>query len=332
MIKFIFYLIITVAPIISIYGLEEMVILGSGPAGLTAAIYAGRAQLNPLVVEGNAPGGQLMTTALVENYPGFPEGVLGPELMSRLREQALRFGATLQSGQVVAVDLSKHPFRLLFENGDEITAKSLIIATGASPKWLGVPSEKDYVGYGLSTCAICDGFFYKDRPVVVVGGGDTAVEEALYLANIAKHVTLIHRRSTLKASPLLQERLFQNPKIRFVKDSIVEEVIGIPQEKVKGVKIKDLTADMEAEIACEGIFIAIGHVPNTGLFRGQLEMDGEGYLSILPFSTSTNTPGVFVAGDAAQHACRQAVTAAGTGAQAAIEAERFLKQMPLITH
>jgi thioredoxin reductase (NADPH) len=306
---------------------HKLIIIGSGPAGLTAALYAARANMNPLVFEGPQPGGQLTITTEVENYPGFPEGVMGPEMMDLFRKQAQKFGADCQFKMVDEVDFSKRPFRLVIE-AKEYLAYTVIVATGASAKLLNLPSESDYMGYGVSACATCDGFFFKNQHVVVVGGGDTAMEEATYLTKHAARVTVVHRRNELRASKVMQERAMKNPKIDFIWDSAVTEVLGeksaLGHKKVNGVNIKNLKTGQVTEFKCDGLFLAIGHQPNTKLFQGKLEMDPVGYLITKPHSTATNMPGVFAAGDVADPVYRQAVSAAGTGCMAAIDAERFL--------
>ncbi len=311
---------------------KEVVIVGSGPAGLTAAIYAARADLHPLVIEGPQPGGQLMITTEVENYPGFAKGIQGPELMQEFRDQAARFGTEFLVAYVNRADLSSRPFTL--ESDDHIIkAETLIIASGASAKWLGIPGEAPAPhglgGYGVSACATCDGFFFKGKPLVVVGGGDTAMEEANFLTRYASSVTVIHRRDQLRASKIMQDKAFKNEKINFIWDTGVEEILGTPQTGVVGVKIKNLKTGEESIFPCEGVFIAIGHKPNTDIFRGQLDMDEVGYLKTAGVSMATNIPGVFACGDAQDSFYRQAVTAAGTGCMAAIDAERFLDDLPV---
>ncbi len=310
---------------------KEVVILGSGPAGLTAAIYAGRANLKPLVVEGPEPGGQLMITTDVDNYPGFAKGILGPELMEQFREQARRFGTEFLVSWVSKADLSQRPFTLETED-HTIKAEALIIASGASAKWLGIPGEAPAPaglgGNGVSACATCDGFFFKGKPLVVVGGGDTAMEEATFLTKFASGVTVIHRRDALRASKIMQDKAFENPKIEFIWDTGVEEILGTREAGVTGVRLKNLKTDEERVFPTGGVFIAIGHKPNTDLFRGQLDMDEVGYIKTRERSTATNIPGVFACGDAQDSVYRQAVTAAGTGCMAAIDAERFLDNHP----
>ncbi len=303
-------------------GISKVVILGTGPAGLTAAIYTARARLEPVVIEGSSPGGQLMITTEVENFPGFRDGIMGPALMEEMRQQALRFGTKIVNGNVTAVDLETQPFRVSLEDGAAIQSHSVIIATGASAKLLNIPSETLLMGHGVSACATCDGFFFQDREVAVVGGGDTALEEALFLTRFASRVTVIHRRSELRASKFMQERAFANEKIAFAWDSVVEEIHDAAAGKVTGVTVKNVVSGETSLLAVQGVFIAIGHQPNTGPFKGKLEMNDVGYLTVSGVRTSVE--GVFAAGDVADFTYRQAVTAAGTGCAAAIEAERWL--------
>jgi thioredoxin reductase (NADPH) len=312
----------------TIHNHRKVIIIGSGPAGLTAALYAGRANLAPLVFEGQQPGGQLTITTDVENYPGFPQGVQGPELMDILRKQAQRFNAETAFKSVESVGLSNRPFKVIAD-GEEYFADALILATGASAKWMNIPSEEEYKGYGVSACATCDGFFFRNQHVAVVGGGDTALEEASYLTNHASKVTIIHRRNELRASKTMQERVKKNPKIDFIWDSVVEEVIGIKNatpKKMTGLKLKNVKTGALTEYKCDGLFLGIGHEPNTALFKGILDMDSVGYLKTKPYGTATNIPGVFAAGDVADSKYRQAISAAGTGCMAAIDAERFLAE------
>lgn len=302
----------------------KVVIIGSGPAGLTAALYAARADLSPIVFEGPEPGGQLTTTTDVENFPGYPEGVMGPKMMQDFREQATRFGADCRWGVVTDIDLSKRPFRLVVDEENELFAESVIVATGASAKWLGLPSEQRLRGKGVTACATCDGAFFRNEHVIVIGGGDTAMEEATFLTKFASKVTVIHRRDEFRASKVMQQRLFDNPKIEVKWDSTVDEVLGDPV--VKGVRIKNVkTGETEVLDDVTGVFLAIGHKPNTDLFTGVLEMDETGYILTKDKSTYTNVEGVFACGDAQDHVYRQAVTAAGTGCMAAIDAERWLE-------
>jgi thioredoxin reductase (NADPH) len=303
---------------------HRVIILGSGAAGLTAAIYAARANLGPLVIEGSQPGGQLTITTDVENYPGFPKGVLGPELMEEFKRQAERFGTKTVFGDVSGVNLRQRPFEVIMGK-ETLTCDALIIATGASAKLLGLESEKKLMGYGVSACATCDGFFFKEKELAVVGGGDTAMEEALFLTKFASKVTVIHRRHSLRASKIMQERAKKNSKISFIWDSIVEEVYGNPQDGgVKGIRLKNVKTSETRDFKCDGLFIAIGHEPNTKLFAGQLDLDERGYL-LTHDGTATNIPGVYACGDVQDPVYRQAVTAAGTGCMAAIDAERFLE-------
>ena len=303
----------------------ETIILGSGPAGLTAAIYAARSRCCPLMIHGLQPGGQLTTTTAVDNFPGFPEGIDGPDLMEKMKLQAERFGTQFVEGDVTKVDLQERPFRIWVE-GELYRCLSLIITTGASPKLLGLGNEESLYGKGVSVCATCDGFFYRDREVVVVGGGDTAMEEAVFLTRFAKKVTVIHRRDSLRATPVLADRALGNKAINFKWDSELTEILT-DTSGVTGTRIKNLKTGKETKMNCDGIFIAIGHRPNTSLFEGQLEMDNEGYL-LTKNGTETNISGVFAAGDVQDQQFRQAVTAAGTGCMAAIQAERFLDVLP----
>ncbi len=303
----------------------RVLIIGAGPAGYTAAIYAARASLRPVLVAGLQPGGQLMITTDVENYPGFADVIQGPWLMEQMALQAAHVGTTIIEDMVTAADLSVRPFRFTADSGDVFLADAVIIATGAQARWLGLPSETRLRGAGVSACATCDGFFFRGKDVAVIGGGNTAVEEALYLTHHAERVTLIHRRDALRAEKILQARLFANPKISVVWNSVVEEILGGgTPETVAGVRLREVRTGATTRLPVEGVFVAIGHTPNTALFRGQLEMDDEGYIRTVPGSTRTSLPGVFAAGDVQDKIFRQAVTAAGTGCMAALEAEKFL--------
>ena len=304
---------------------SKVLIIGAGPAGFTAAIYAARANLHPILLGGLQPGGQLTITTDVENYPGFADVIQGPWLMEQMQAQAEHVGTKIVLDLAVNLDLSCRPFAVTADSGDIYTGDTLILATGAQARWLGLPSEEAYRGFGVSACATCDGFFFRDREVVVVGGGNTAVEEALYLTNHASRVTLIHRRDTLRAEKILQDRMFRNPKIAVVWDSVVEEILGVPEPpEVTGVRLRNVKTGGISERACEGVFIAIGHTPVTELVAGQLRLDPEGYVLTRPDSTATDIPGVFAAGDVKDRVFRQAVTAAGMGCMAALEAEKFL--------
>jgi thioredoxin reductase (NADPH) len=308
---------------------HDVVIIGSGPAGLTAAIYAARANLKPLVIEGgapNLPGGQLMITSDVENFPGFAEGILGPELMMRMREQAARVGAEFLTENVSDVDFTQRPFHIKTDGDHELWAKTAIVTTGASAKWLGLPSETALYGKGVSACATCDGFFFRGREVVVVGGGDTALEEANYLARMASKVTVVHRRDSLRASQIMQKRAFENPKVAFVWDSAIKQIHDPEAGKVTGITLHNLKTDETSFYPTDGVFIAIGHTPNTKLFEGKLTMDPQGYILTTPGRPLTNITGVFAAGDVQDTIYKQAITAAGSGCQAAMDAERFLEE------
>lgn len=303
----------------------NVVIIGSGPAGLTAALYAARADLNPIVFEGPEPGGQLMTTTDVENYPGYPDGVLGPKMMEDFREQAKRFGADCRYGYVTNIEFDERPYKLTVDEEVDIYAHSIIISTGASAKWLGIESEQRLRGAGVSACATCDGAFFRNQHVAVVGGGDTAMEEALFLTKFASKVTVIHRRQELRASKVMQDRAFKNEKIEFKWDSVLEEVLG--ENAVEGIKIKDVnTGEITTLDDVTGVFIAIGHKPNTDLFKGVLTMDDVGYIKTKDQTTVTDLPGIFASGDAMDAVYRQAVTAAGTGCKAALDAEKYLTE------
>lgn len=302
---------------------RNVVIIGSGPAGLTAALYTARANLHPLVIEGLQPGGQLTITTMVENWPGFREGIMGPQLMTDMRAQAEHFGTAFRSGLVQRVDFSAHPFTLTLDDGEVVKARTVIVATGASAKLLGLPSEMKLMGRGVSTCATCDGFFFRNRPIAIVGGGDTALEEALYLSKLASHVTVIHRRDSLRASKIMQDKAFANPKISFRWNSVVEEILADERGDVNGAVLRNAETGELDTLAVDGVFVAIGHTPNTSVFKGQLDMDEGGYLETN--GTRTNIPGVFAAGDVQDQEYRQAITSAGSGCMAAMDAERWLE-------
>jgi thioredoxin reductase (NADPH) len=302
---------------------HKLIIIGSGPAGYTGALYAARANLAPLVFAGYLAGGQLMQTTEVENYPGFPGGIMGPELMEQFREQAARFGADIRYDNVTRVDFSRRPF-LVATDEEEFYAHAVIIATGASAQWLGLPSEERLRGYGVSSCATCDGAFFRNREIAVVGGGDTAMEEATFLTRFASKVTVIHRRDHLRASKAMQDRAFADPKITFLWDTMVEEVLG--EESVAGLRLRNVKTNQVHDLPVSGLFVAIGHHPNTEIFRGQIETDALGYIKVVPDTTLTSVPGVFAAGDVHDTRYKQAVTAAGDGCKAALDAERYLEE------
>ena len=303
----------------------KVLIIGSGPAGYTAAIYTARANLKPILVQGIQPGGQMTITTDVENFPGFADVIQGPWLMEQMQKQAEHVGTRTIFDTILDIDFSRRPFRCVGDSGDVYLAETLIIATGAQARWLGLESEKKFQGFGVSACATCDGFFFREKEVVIVGGGNTAVEEAIYLTNHATKVTMIHRRDHFRAEKIMQDRLFRNPKINVVWNSVVEEVLGETDPLgVTGVKVKNVQTGEVSTIPCDGFFVAIGHSPATSLFKGKLELDAEGYLLTKPDSTATNVPGVFAAGDVKDKVFRQAVTAAGMGCMAALEAERFI--------
>ena len=306
---------------------REVVIIGSGPAGLTAALYAARANLKPLLIEGLEAGGQLMLTTMVENWPGFRDGIMGPDLMGEMRAQAERFGTDVVQGNVTSVDLRNRPFTITLEDGRKETTATLIVATGASARWLEIGSDRKLSGRGVSTCATCDGYFFRGKPIAVVGGGDSAMEEAIYLTKFASKVTVVHRRDTLRASKIMQDKAFANPKIDFIWDSEVIDVADLEKGEVTGIVLRNLKTGETRNLAVDGVFIAIGHTPNTSLFKGQIDLDPGGYI-VTNGGTRTNIPGVFAAGDVQDHVYRQAVTAAGSGCMAAIDAERYLEGLP----
>ena len=303
---------------------KKVIIIGSGPAGLTAAVYAARANLEPLVFEGSQPGGQLTITTDVENFPGFPDGIMGPDLMEKMRKQAVRFGAKCEYKTVDKADLTNSPFSVWVKD-DKYTADTIIISTGASARLLGLDSESELMGYGVSACATCDGFFFKEKEVLVVGGGDSAAEEAIFLTKFASKVTIVHRRDEFRASKIMQERVFKNKNIEIMWNSAVDDIIGSKDTGVTGAVIKDTVSNDTREVICDGIFMAIGHVPNTGVFNNQLKLDDKGYIVTEPGTTNTNISGVFACGDVQDQIYRQAVTAAGTGCMSAIDAEHWLE-------
>jgi len=303
---------------------RNVIIIGSGPAGLTAALYTARANLKQLLVEGLEAGGQLMLTTMVENWPGFRDGIMGPDLMTEMRAQAERFGAEVMQGNVMKVDLQSRPFTMTFVNGKSVTTDSLIIATGASARWLEIGSDRKLSGHGVSTCATCDGYFFRGRPIAVVGGGDSALEEAIYLTRFASKVTVVHRRDTLRASKIMQDKAFANPKVEFIWDSEVADVLDGGKGEVEGIVVRNLKTGQQTTLPLDGVFIAIGHTPNTSLFVGQIDLDENGYVRTHAGSR-TNVEGVFAAGDVQDHIYRQAITAAGSGCMAALDAERYLE-------
>src|SRR5688572_19983532 len=306
---------------------RQVVIIGSGPAGLTAALYTARANLKPLLIEGLEAGGQLMLTTMVEDWPGFRDGIMGPELMIEMREQALRFGTETLGGNVTSVDLKQRPLMITLADGPAITTESLVIATGASARWLDIGSDRRLSGHGASTCATCAGYFFRGKPIAVVGGGDSAMEEAIYLTRFASKVSLVHRRDSLRASKIMQDKAFANPKIEFVWDSEIAEVKDVNKGEVTGIVVRNVKTGRLTKVPLDGVFIAIGHTPNTALFKGQIQLDANGYI-VTHDGSHTNVPGVFAAGDVQDHIYRQAVTAAGSGCMAAIDAEHYLDNIP----
>ena len=307
---------------------RKVIVIGSGPAGLTAALYTARANLKPLLVEGLEAGGQLMLTTMVENWPGFRDGIMGPDLMAEMRVQAERFGTDVMQGDVERVDLNRRPFSIAFADGKTITSDALIIATGASARWLEIGVDRKLSGHGVSTCATCDGYFFRGKPIAVVGGGDSAMEEAIYLTRFASKVTVIHRRDSLRASKIMQDKAFANSKIEFIWDSEIADIKDLERGEVTGIVVRNLKTAKLTNVALDGVFIAIGHTPNTALFRGQIELDEAGYI-VTHHGSKTSMPGVFAAGDVQDHIYRQAVTAAGSGCMAAIDAERYIDGLPV---
>jgi thioredoxin reductase (NADPH) len=303
---------------------RRVTIIGSGPAGLTAALYSARANLKPLLVEGLEAGGQLMLTTMVENWPGFRDGIMGPDLMAEMRAQAERFGAEVMQGNVTRIDVQNRPFTLSFANGRSLTTEALIVATGASARWLEIGADRRLSGHGVSTCATCDGYFFRGRPIAVVGGGDSAMEEAVYLTRFASKVTVVHRRDSLRASKIMQDKALKNPKIEFIWDSEVADVLDEGKGEVTGIVVRNVKSGHLTTLPLDGVFIAIGHTPNTSLFTGQIELDSNGYI-LTHSGTKTSVPGVFAAGDVQDHVYRQAITAAGSGCMAAIDAERYVE-------
>src|SRR5689334_19293170 len=307
---------------------RKVVIIGSGPAGLTAALYTARANLKPLLVEGIEAGGQLMLTTMVENWPGFRDGIMGPDLMTEMRAQAERFGTDILQGNVERVNLRDRPISIAFADGRVVTTDALIIATGASARWLEIGEDRKLSGHGVSTCATCDGYFFRGKPIAVIGGGDSAMEEAIYLTRFASKVTVIHRRDSLRASKIMQDKAFANPKIQFIWDSEIADIKDVERGEVTGIDVRNLKTGTITHLPLDGVFIAIGHTPNTALFRGQVELDEAGYI-LTHHGSKTSCPGVFAAGDVQDHVYRQAITAAGSGCMAAIDAERYLDGLPI---